>query len=335
MAFIIPYFIQHQGCPHRCLFCDQNAITGERGHADKPEENLEHTIAAWLPRNRKKSPVQLAFYGGSFTCLPEPLQHRLLASVNSHVRAGTIASIRLSTRPDCISDEICVFLKYFGVATVELGVQSMSDKVLETAKRGHDAKSVRRAAELVQKHGLQLGIQLMIGLPGETTTSFLQGVKEVAGIGPAFVRLYPAVVLKNTGLALLYRNSGWRPLSMNRAVTYARKARNIFRGQGVRVIRMGLQHSQELEEKLLAGPYHPSFGECVIARDWYLKARAMLATAPEGAEVTVQLAASDYSAFVGPAKSNLNRLCTLFPEKRLVLETDKTLERFQYRYAVN
>lgn len=335
MAFIIPYFIQHQGCPHRCLFCDQSAITGERCSADKPEDQLETTIGVWLARNRRNLPVQLAFYGGSFTCLPESLQHRLLSTVHPHVSAGRIESIRLSTRPDCITDETCMFLIDYGVATIELGVQSMNDAVLEKARRGHGAESVRRASALVKKHGLQLGIQLMIGLPGESTVSFLRGVRETVAIGPDFVRLYPAVVLENTGLARLYRESGWQPLSMNRALTLARKARAMLLEQGVRVIRMGLQHSQELAEQVLAGPYHPSFGELVIARDWYLKARRVLAVAPAGAEVRISLAEGDYSAFVGPSKHNLNRLSELFPQKRLVLETDKTLARFQYRYAVN
>ena len=335
MMFIIPYFIQHQGCPHRCLFCDQNAIAGEQESTVEPEKHLEDTIALWLPRNRGNRPVQLAFYGGSFTCLPASLQYRMLSTVHAHVRAGRIESIRLSTRPDCISDEICMFLKDFAVATVELGVQSLNDEVLEKTKRGHGSASVRHAAAMVKNNALQLGIQLMIGLPGESTVSFLKGVRETVEIGPDFVRLYPAVVLKNTGLARMYREAVWKPLSMNRAITLARKARAMLLGQGVRVIRMGLQHSQELVEQILAGPYHPSFGELVIARDWYLKARGVLADAPAGAEVVIHLASGDYSAFVGPSKNNLNRLRKLFPEKRLVLETDKTLARFHYRYAVN
>ena len=335
MAFIIPYFIQHQGCPHRCLFCDQTVIAGtDTGGEKNLEADLSKNIDLWLGRNRKDREVQVAFYGGSFTCLSDSLQKRLLGTVQRYIQAGKVHSARLSTRPDCISDTICRFLLDHGVKTVELGVQSMSNKVLQTAKRGHDAEASKQAAELLLTHGLELGIQLMPGLPGETTGSFLQGVHEVVEIKPDFVRIYPAVVIKNTGLAKLFSKTAWTPLSMNQAITLTRKARELFLGSGIRVIRMGLQPSEELGKQVLAGPYHPAFGELVIGRDWYLKMRRIMSSAGKGKDVCVTISDKDYSAFVGPGKQNINRLNNLYNRNLLVVETDKRLDRFQFRYVI-
>ncbi len=59
------------------------------------------------------------------------------------------------------------------------------------------------------------------------------------------------------------RRSSWKPLSLHRAVTLCRRAQDLLDRQGIGVIRMGLQPSIELEKQVVAGPYHPAFGELV------------------------------------------------------------------------
>jgi histone acetyltransferase (RNA polymerase elongator complex component) len=170
MALIIPFFIAHQGCPHRCLFCDQHVVTGHTSADRAPvsiEAQVRATVARWRDRARPTGMVQLAFYGGSFTCLDESVRHRLLAAATAQRDAGRIDSIRISTRPDCLDPVMLAYLGEHGVDTVEIGIQSFNDDVLRTARRGHLANDAITAVRAVRAAGLRVGVQLLIGLPGE------------------------------------------------------------------------------------------------------------------------------------------------------------------------
>ncbi|HSL40585.1 MAG TPA: radical SAM protein, partial [Desulforhopalus sp.] len=176
MPLVIPIFIPHRGCPHACLFCNQEKIAG----GDSTHEGgVAATIDHWLARSREGQVAQVAFYGGSFTCLPRARQEELLAAVQPALRTGRVASIRLSTRPDCLDPELCRWLAGQGVRVVELGVQSLSDPVLDAAGRGHSAEQSCAAVALLRDAGLEVGLQLMPGLPGETCRSFLQTITQV------------------------------------------------------------------------------------------------------------------------------------------------------------
>lgn len=211
----------------------------------------------------------------------------------------------------------------------------MNDEVLQQAGRGHTGAEVETAVRLLADKGVETGIQLMAGLPGETTRSFMDGVRTVVNLAPHLVRLYPTLVLEHTELATLYRRSTWRPLSLERAVSLIARARNLLVDNQIRVIRMGLQPTAELEKQLIAGPYHPAFGELVISRCWYQNIRPLLVKAGRDRVVRLSVADRDYSALVGHRKGNLNRFENLANAARLKVETDASLERGHYRYTVN
>jgi len=334
-VLIIPYFIEHQGCPHRCLFCNQLSINGthRRESADLISD-LTRTIEAWLGRSPDHEETQVAFYGGSFTCLDEKLQFELLQAVAPFIDKKRVNSIRLSTRPDCVTESICDFLVSSGVKTVEIGAQSMHDDVLVRAGRGHTVADVEQAAKLLAAGGLQVGIQLMAGLPGETTGSFMAGVRRVLGLAPDLVRIYPTLVLEGTELADLYRKTSWKPLSLERAVILAGWARGLFLAHDIRVIRMGLQPSTELEQQIIAGPYHPAFGELVLSRMWYRRIRKRLIEAGSGTVLNLQISAHDFSAVAGQKKRNLERLKHVPGAAQFTIETDPALFRGDYRFSV-
>ena len=221
-----------------------------------------------------------------------------------------------------------------GVETVELGVQSLDDAVLAKALRGHTADDCREAVSYVRRPGLEVGIQLMPGLPGESAPSFFRSIRQVVEPSPAFVRLYPVLVVGNSGLAEIHRLGEYRPLSLNRAVALTRRAKEILTRAGIPVVRIGLQPSVSLERELVAGPYHPAFGELVAARDWLRRIRALFAKIPAGQKLTVRIAARDLSAFLGPKRSNMKRLAGLGLADRLVMETEKNMERGTLTYVV-
>ncbi len=327
MHLIIPIFISHQGCPHRCLFCNQNSITGITVPNEGEMPPIEATIEEWLARSRRHQNVQVAFYGGSFTCLSHDRQNRMLAAVQPYLETGRVNGIRLSTRPDCVESDICTNLKEYGVVLVELGVQSLDDMVLQEASRGHSANDCRRAVSLLKESGLEVGVQLMPGLPGEDTRSFLRTVRDAVRLKPALVRLYPVLVIAHSGLAELYAKGEYRPLSLNKAIALTGKAKEIFDNAGIRVIRMGLQPSESLERELMAGPYHPAFGELVRSRAWFTRVRRLLASFAEEKRVEIHICERDISAFVGPRKMNLKRLERLGLLKKMTLIPEKELER--------
>jgi histone acetyltransferase (RNA polymerase elongator complex component) len=256
---IIPVFISHQGCPHQCVFCNQNRITGSE-IPPSPAEVIDYLA---LHLGTVKSGAVVAFYGGSFTGLSRELQTEYLGSVNPFIKTGQVSGIRVSTRPDYIDEDVLRLIKSLGVKTVELGVQSLDADVLRFSGRGHTYEDSLRAAALVKENGLELGIQLMCGLPGDNVPKFIVTVTRVIEAAPAFVRIYPTLVVNGAPLEALWRRGGYEPLSLVDAVSQCVSAVKMFRAAGIKVIRLGLQPSRELEEAVLAGPYHPSFGHLV------------------------------------------------------------------------
>ncbi|WP_163338252.1 elongator complex protein 3 [Desulfopila sp. IMCC35008] len=331
---VIPIFISHRGCPHQCLFCNQFSITGQGPDQEHGTLSIAETVEEWLGDTIRNS-VQVAFYGGSFTCLEDDEQVRLLMQVQPYLASGQIQSIRLSTRPDCVTRENAHLLWNLGVRTIELGVQSLDDSVLNASRRGHSADDSIRALTLLQEVGFETGVQLLPGLPGETTRSFLQGVKRVVELRPDMVRIYPAVVVQRSPLAEMFDRGEYKPLSLNRAIGLTRRARTIFEKAGVPVIRMGLQHSETLEKELVAGPYHPAFGELVVSRQWFVDVRKKLRELVDDEHLDIHICNRDQSAVVGMKKQNIHRLQALGFADRFTLIAEKDRARGVAHYVVS
>ena len=335
---VIPIFIPHQGCPQNCLFCNQVSISGQRVSGEDDTQLVQSSVKLWLGRSHRQDCTQVAFYGGSFTCLDIERQESLLNAVQPFIASGDVQSVRLSTRPDCIDKTVCDFLKEKHVSTVELGVQSFDDTVLQAAWRGHSAVDSIRAAEHIQKAGLALGLQLMPGLPGESSRSWASTIKQAVRLKPDCVRIYPTLVIGGAGLASHYGAGTYVPLSMNRAIAYCCKAKVFFDAAGIKVLRMGLQAADNLEEQLIAGPYHPAFGEMVTARLWLKRSRKILHISPAATHTVFTLSDRDVSAFVGPKRCNIRRLEAFVrhegQQKTFTFQTDITFPRGTLKYAI-
>ena len=262
----IPIFIPHSGCPHMCIFCNQWSTTGteKQADADFVHKQVDKYLAGVSASVKH---IEIAFFGGSFTAIPNKKQEELLEAANIHLQRKTIQGIRLSTRPDYIDNDILDVLKKYGVTTVELGVQSFDDIVLKASNRGHTAQDSHEAIGLVKKYGFDVIIQLMPGLPGDTKIKSIESASIAASLGPSGARIYPAVVIKNTGLEKLYMEKSYTPLSMEEAVETCKDMHVIFDNKKIPVIRIGLHPFSEDELKnIIAGPYHPSFGFFVKSR---------------------------------------------------------------------
>jgi len=308
---VIPVFISHQGCPHRCVFCDQYTITGKpEAECQVSAAEVRETVKQWLDHSRRrgKNAVQVAFYGGSFTGLPTARQAELLGAVRPYIDAGKVNTIRISTRPDYIDDTVVALLKKYSVSIVELGIQSLDPGVLKASVRGHSVSQSEEAVRLLKEKGFTVGVQIMCGLPGDTTARLMATVRKITALGPDFVRIYPTLIIRGSGLEKLYRSGSYRPLSLLQAVALACRMKDILAQHGIRVVRMGLQPSRELEDKVVGGPYHPAFGELVVSRALFRQARKVLRQNKKGGIKGLTVAAADQSAFRGPDNVNMKRL---------------------------
>lgn len=331
---VIPVFIPHRGCPHDCLFCNQQKISGAARDDDSTVE-VTDTIDEWLQYKRGQQEVQVAFFGGSFTCMDRRAQKTLLEAVQPYIKNGRVNSIRCSTRPDCVDQAVCDFLVEYGVKTVELGVQSLDDDVLRQARRGHNALDCEKAFRMLENGGIEVGIQLMPGLPGDTTFLFLQTVRRVVELGPAFVRMYPCIVVNDSGLEELYEKGGFQPLSLFKAIAICSYCYPKFIKAGIGVIRMGLQPSESLSKSVVAGPYHPAFGELVQSRLWLKKIKKKLMFLAKGEQLVMHLSHRDLSSVIGQQRSNLLRIEELGYKDRFTLMVNKDMQRGSAEYVVS
>lgn len=303
---VIPVFIPQQGCPHQCVYCDQASISGVSDPSWNPN-SLREYVQNYLGSSARY-PVQVAFYGGTFTRLPEERQRLFLDCLQEFLELGRIHSLRLSTRPDAIKSNNLGFLKSMGVKTIELGVQSLSEEVLRASGRGHTSEDVYEAAARVKEQGLELGLQLMPGLPRDNKETFIRTVEKSISLRPNFIRLYPTVVLAGTALSRLYRLGRYRPLSLNEAVDWCKEAKVRCDGAGISIIRMGLQPTASLERPgaVVAGPYHPAFGQLVKAASWFDRISPVLKKARRySAHLLIHAASSELSDIRGHRNANI------------------------------
>ncbi len=334
--FIIPVFIPHSGCPHRCVFCDQETITGKRPLIPKAEQIRTHIDRYLQFRGSQRSYSQIAFYGGNFLGLSPTRIRFLLQAVQPFIQSGQVKGIRCSTRPDTITRDRLELIKEFSVQTVELGVQSMDDRVLRNIRRGHRAKETEIAVQRLRAWQYDVGLQMMVGLPGEDEASCLHTGQQVADLLPDFVRIYPTVVLRKSLLAEWYREGAYSPLTLDAAVQQCKELVRIFERKNIPIIRMGLQHTEDLSatSNILAGPYHSAFGELVYSELFFDRAVELITPIeplPRGVVLTVH--PRSVSKMRGPRNINLQKLSEKFGLDSIRVVSDPSLLKHEVRLA--
>ena len=215
---IIPVFVPHLGCPNDCVFCNQRKISGSLFAPSA--EMVNDIIIEGLKKNPSDAEIQLAFYGGSFTAIPESQQEALLSAVLPFLRSGEIGSVRVSTRPDAIDVPTLERLKAFGVRTIELGCQSLDNKILSATNRGHTAEDCIAAEGLIKKHGFELILQMMTGLPGDCKETSLETARKIIELHPDGVRIYPTVIVRDTKLLDLWQQGEYKEHTVSEAVDW-------------------------------------------------------------------------------------------------------------------
>ena len=326
---IIPVFLPYAGCPHRCVFCNQTTITGCTS-GRPPIRQIREVILKALAHQKNDSTLpQIAFYGGNFLGLKKERVADYLDLATQFVTAQKVDSLRFSTRPDTIDTERLDIIKNFAVKTIELGVQSMDDEVLRQARRGHTTADTYRAVSLLKKHHYKIGLQMMIGLPGDNETKAYTTASRIASLAPDFVRIYPVLVLKNSPLADWYAGTFYQPIPLDACITLVKKLYLLFRQKGIPVARMGLLVSQDLnpESQILAGPYHPAFGHLVyseVMRDRIVS--HLQSESPPCDEITITVHSRLISQVRGYKNKNIRFIEGRFNLTKIKVIPDNSLE---------
>ena len=328
----VALFVPDEGCPHRCSFCNQKTISGktEKPSASDVVKAAETALSGKYDCKRG----EIAFFGGSFTAIERGYMLSLLEAAKPYVQNGSFKGIRISTRPDCIDEEILSLLKEYGVTAIEIGCQSMSDRVLSMNERGHTAKDIENAARLIKEYGFSLGVQMMTGLYGDSDETAIQTAKKLIALKPDTARIYPTVVLEGTRLCDLYESGVYKAQTLDEAVSLCAGLLRLFDESSIPVIRLGLHSGGGVADGYVAGAYHPAFRQLVNSRIYrdVLFEKLESQSITKG-NITVTVAPQAVSDFIGQKRSNIR---TLNENGFIVrIETDESLKPYQIKLQGN
>ena len=320
----ISIFVPHLGCPHQCTFCNQKHITGQT--YIPTEIDIDNAVCIAL-KSPKFNPLcgEIAFFGGSFTAIDKDYMLSLLAAAKKHILNGSVSGIRISTRPDCIDSEILSLLKEYKVSAIELGAQSMCDRVLNLNKRGHTSNDVVTASNLIKEYGFELGLQMMTGLYGSSEKEDILTAEKIIKLKPNTVRIYPTITLLNTELHNLYSNGEYKPQEIKNAIDLCATLCEMFEDANIKVIRLGL-HSID-NAAFVAGPWHPAFKELCDSKRYRDKIERL--DLKQG-NYEVFVSPRDLSKAIGQKRSNIK----YFEDKNINLKFIENSELNTFEFTI-
>lgn len=326
--YTIPIFIPQLACPFQCVFCNQEKITS-RGHIPgilETQDKIEDFLPSFPKRNKH---VEIGFFGGNFTGIPFEDQENYLRVAQSYLEKGIIQGIRLSTRPDYIDEKGLHLLKKYGVTTIELGAQSLDNEVLVESARGHTAKDVETASRMIVSAGFRLGLQMMLGLPGDTLDKSLYTARKIIELGACETRIYPVLVIKGTKMAEWYDEGRYKPLSMEDTMLWLKTLLPLFEDAGVEVTRVGLHSSEGLlsGKELVAGPFHTSTRELAMTEVWWDRLKTLL-NEEKGVKISISVHPSQYNFAIGYYGKNRKRLLQHFRD--VIFRKDSVLKSNEF-----
>lgn len=320
---IIPIFVPHIGCPNDCVFCNQRRITG-KSSVIANKEYVRNIVEGYIKTINADTYTEIAFFGGSFTAIDIRIQEELLSVAKYYKDLNIVNSIRCSTRPDAINEEILLLHKKYGMDIIELGIQSLDDEVLKLSNRGHTKKHSIEASCLIKEHGFTLGHQIMPGLPGSNKEKDIKTCIESISMKPDMVRIYPTLTIKDTALLDMYENGIYKPLSLNEAVKISAYIYCLYTVNNINVIRIGLQNTDSINEQedVKAGPFHPAFRQLVEEKIYYKTLLSKLNTINlEGQSITIYAPQNLISNIVGQKRINVDKLKGELSLKQICFKT--------------
>lgn len=294
--------------------------------ADDVRKTLEQAVVDLGDRTQN---AEIAFFGGSFTAIDKSYMTELLDATKGYIQK--FKGIRLSTRPDCVDNEVLEILKSYSVTSIELGAQSMDEKVLKLNERGHTAKDVINASKLIREYGISLGLQMMTGLYGSDFYKDIYTADEFIKLRPDTVRIYPTVIMKDTKLDQFYLAGKFKPYSLEESVNLCSELLLKFEKENIAVIRLGLHYSDSLIDNSYGDNYHPAFKELCENKIFFNKTLFELEKYPdkEKKDFIVFVNSKSLSKFIGQKKCNIEKLENL--GYHITPEIDNSLNKYEIK----
>ena len=319
----IPVFISHFGCPNACVFCNQKKINGRE--TDVSLDDLKNIIDSYLKTLPKNSIKEVAFFGGTFTGISMELQKQYLEVVKKYIDNADVEGVRISTRPECIDDEILTQLKKYGVKTIELGIQSLDDEVLKATGRHYNYEIVKKSCDLIKKYGFTLGVQLMVGLPKSDFKSDLMSAVKSLDLNPDIARIYPTLVIKGTELEFMYKKNLYQSLSIEEAVDRTVSIYSLLKLKNINMIRVGLQPAEDLtaDGVIISGPFHPAFRDLVENKIYF---NFLSKIYKKEKKLDIEVNERNVSKIVGQKAINKK---TFYPNFKMLINNDLNLDELK------
>ncbi len=231
-------------CPGRCVFCptetkmpksylsSQPAAARALRNKFHPHRQVVSRIAALEDSGHPVSKLEIIVMGGTWSFLPKRYQtwyiknvydaangfksKNLATAIAANEKAkNRIIGLTLETRPDYITEEELERMRRFGCTRIEIGVQTVDDKISSLNLRDQTRKQVAYATKLMREFGFKFCYHLMPGLYGSTPEKDLEMMREIfenADFKPDFVKIYPCQVLPNSLLADWWKDGKYEPL---------------------------------------------------------------------------------------------------------------------------
>ncbi|HUX76167.1 MAG TPA: tRNA uridine(34) 5-carboxymethylaminomethyl modification radical SAM/GNAT enzyme Elp3 [Anaerolineae bacterium] len=230
-------------CPGECVFCpaveqmpksylpDEPGAMRAAAHGFDPYAQTSSRITVMADIGHNVDKVELLILGGTWSCYPEAYQEwfvrRCLDAMNE-AEAHTLEEAQqlnesaphrnvglvVETRPDRITPEEVRRLRWLGATKVQLGVQSLDDRLLALNRRGHTVADTRRAMGLLRLAGFKIVVHWMPNLLGATPQGDLEDFCQLwddPALRPDELKIYPTALLPDTALYKFWQRGEYQP----------------------------------------------------------------------------------------------------------------------------
>lgn len=282
-------------CPHgRCTYCpggieynSPNSYTGNEPSTINaieneydPKRQITTKINKLIAYGHDPSKLEIVIVGGTFLFMPKDYQENFIKSCydalngfdsetleeakasNEHAKIRNVG-VTIETKPDYCKQEHVDSMLYYGATRVEIGVQSLQERVYEIVNRGHNYKDVVESFQISKDAGYKIVAHMMPGLPTMTPNEDIADFKKLFDspeLRPDMLKIYPSLVLENTPLYEEYKNDNYKPYSeqdMIEVLTEVKK--NI--PKWVRIMRVQREISSN---DIIAGPKSGNLRQIVL-----------------------------------------------------------------------
>ena len=196
------FYVHVPFCASKCDYCDFVSVTGaDPDFVEVVFAGMRTQITQWS-RAGFDGVLETVYFGGGTPSFQAGQVIRTLAHIRDTLVVHPNAEITVEANPDSMSPQLAKALASQGVTRVSIGVQSFDDRVLRVLGRRHDARAAQRACSAVIDAGLELSVDLMCGVPGQSITSWSETLSHAAATGAHHASVYPLTIEEGTPMAV-------------------------------------------------------------------------------------------------------------------------------------